>query len=479
MKNPFILSFILVFSFSVVSSAMAQTADTIDATETAIQVVEITAQDLEVENPGMLPTSPFYFLKNLGRTIKRTATFNPIKRANLELEIANQQAAEIAELKEIAPERADAIAKASQNYQDNVTKLQKRLEALKDTSQNPNVDKLMDKLADRSIKHQQLFNELKQKFSDNPELKQNMEAMQNKMQDALIKIPEKFDNPEMFKERMQKAIDSQTDSAFKEMRGIEMIENIEKRLPENQRATMQDIRENLMGKFGERINAMPESEQRTFMMPHMLEIMPGNPALKTRIFDEMQGRIQLSPDIKEQMDSSQKQILESAVIKGEISQTQADEQIKRAEKAIEELNAAVNASNASSVDIDKMKNALTQAKNHLNKAKESFAAGKYGEAFGQAVSAFSMAKNGLRIPFHLPMPMSEPGSGGIMPQPSLLPPKIFSTSSNGTVCIQVITPAVSLDGICKNFPTPCDVPMGWKRVNSCNNILEIDSFLNY
>ena len=85
---------------------MAQTADTIDATETAIQVVEITAQDLEVENPGMLPTSPFYFLKNLGRTIKRTATFNPIKRANLELEIANQQAAEIAELKEIAPEGA-------------------------------------------------------------------------------------------------------------------------------------------------------------------------------------------------------------------------------------------------------------------------------------------------------------------------------------------------------------------------------------
>ncbi len=35
------------------------------------------------------------------------------------------------------------------------------------------------------------------------------------------------------------------------------------------------------------------------------------------------------------------------------------------------------------------------------------------------------------------------------------------------VCIQVITPAISPENVCKEFPTPCDVPEGWKKVDKC------------
>ncbi|MBI1982437.1 MAG: hypothetical protein HYS68_02555 [Candidatus Levybacteria bacterium] len=39
---------------------------------------------------------------------------------------------------------------------------------------------------------------------------------------------------------------------------------------------------------------------------------------------------------------------------------------------------------------------------------------------------------------------------------------------NGRVCIQVITPARNPGtGECKEFPTPCDVPKDWEKVNSC------------
>ena len=35
-------------------------------------------------------------------------------------------------------------------------------------------------------------------------------------------------------------------------------------------------------------------------------------------------------------------------------------------------------------------------------------------------------------------------------------------------CIQVISPATNpVDGVCKEFPTPCDVPAGWTKVHSC------------
>lgn len=36
------------------------------------------------------------------------------------------------------------------------------------------------------------------------------------------------------------------------------------------------------------------------------------------------------------------------------------------------------------------------------------------------------------------------------------------------VCVQVVAPAISPEGICKDFPTPCDIPEGWKKVSQCS-----------
>jgi putative hemolysin len=41
------------------------------------------------------------------------------------------------------------------------------------------------------------------------------------------------------------------------------------------------------------------------------------------------------------------------------------------------------------------------------------------------------------------------------------------TSSAGQVCVQIITPAISPEGICKEFFTPCSVPSDWRKVDKC------------
>lgn len=42
---------------------------------------------------------------------------------------------------------------------------------------------------------------------------------------------------------------------------------------------------------------------------------------------------------------------------------------------------------------------------------------------------------------------------------------------NDEICIQIITPAKSkTTGECKDFPTPCDVPEGWEKVESCSSL---------
>ncbi|MBI4177133.1 MAG: hypothetical protein HY516_02100 [Candidatus Aenigmarchaeota archaeon] len=47
------------------------------------------------------------------------------------------------------------------------------------------------------------------------------------------------------------------------------------------------------------------------------------------------------------------------------------------------------------------------------------------------------------------------------------PEAVKKKTERSEVCIQVITPAISPSGECKEFPTPCDVPRGWKKVSAC------------
>ncbi len=44
---------------------------------------------------------------------------------------------------------------------------------------------------------------------------------------------------------------------------------------------------------------------------------------------------------------------------------------------------------------------------------------------------------------------------------------IQAGNQNGTLCAQVVTPAIAPDGTCKEFSTPCDVPVGYTIADSC------------
>lgn len=47
-------------------------------------------------------------------------------------------------------------------------------------------------------------------------------------------------------------------------------------------------------------------------------------------------------------------------------------------------------------------------------------------------------------------------------------PTFTTTPDSPQACVQVITPAKNQQtGECREFPTPCDVPAGWTKVESC------------
>jgi len=177
----------------------AQTTDSVQ-TES-----NITISDLGIINPGMLPTSPFYFLKQWGRNFRRTITFNPIKKVELELNIANAKVAELKKVAEVEENNAEAVKKALKNYQSSQEKLKTRLELLKETSENPNVKKLLENLTERVVKHQRIVEGVVANFKDNQELNDVAKIIKEDIAGVVGKAAEK-DEPEKFAAKMEKAL---------------------------------------------------------------------------------------------------------------------------------------------------------------------------------------------------------------------------------------------------------------------------------
>lgn len=113
-------------------------------------------------NVGLLPTNPFYFLKNWKRSVLMFFTFNPIAKAELELEFFDQKAVELEKLQEIRPDDDRGISKALRNYQESHEYLKVRLETL-------GQDSLLEKLADQVIEHEELIGDIAQKLEDRKE----------------------------------------------------------------------------------------------------------------------------------------------------------------------------------------------------------------------------------------------------------------------------------------------------------------------
>ncbi len=447
MKKTLILALFIALAVGLNVNYISAQETSVEGIATAISAPEITSSDLGVENPGILPTSPFYFLKNWGRTIKRTITINPVKKANLELEIANQQAAEINRIKEISPEKINSISRAVENYQSNVERLKTRLEELKETSKNPNVDTLLEKLADRSVKHQQLFDELKKKFENQDELKNKLESAQEQINEAVLKISEKFDTPEVFKERLQRVIGNRPDGIFKELRGVEIIDRIGEKMPEDRRAQLQGIKDDLIKKFEGKIEGLNEKDKERILSSEIFNKLPGDSVRRLRIFEEFKDGIE-SPKIEERLMRLKSEILKENIDNKEINKDVVEKLMTEVKNFIVKAeNGLINIVNQELAL--RVKKAIENSKYHLSLAEKTLSEEKIGEAFGHATAAGAAVKNALKI-------LVAPIQGQISPT-SVMPvvkEGVISTSiREQIICTQEYRPVCGVNN--QTYSNPC------------------------
>ncbi len=389
----------------------------------------------------LLPTSPFYFLKELGRGIRIFFTFDPIKKSELEIKIGDEKMAELVAVAEKEPQNEKAIQKALENYQKSRERLTQRLASLKETSQNPNVDRLLDKVVDQEVRHIEVFDSLS-KF------RITRRGVPYILVDHGRIVAEK-DNPEKFTQRVKSAIEKLPERELKSLRAIEVIDRMSENLKPEALGQLIKVRQEYFEKLIDEINKLNEKgEEVKSKIISTIKTLPGDPVKHLMILEEIEQNANLrgieKKDIRRGMviakpgviSSAKEALIEEINSKQDIKQ-KAEEQIKRAEEAKGKLyqelqnipgEITIGVTSDGSVVVGRkgsgeemqdlgtlgggevaivIKCTSTQPRrcwgyveqmdNNLEKAKKAFEEGKYGEAFGLAVSAQSFAENGLRM----------------------------------------------------------------------------------
>ncbi len=200
----FVVFALFSLSFFVSSTAILAASQSTSNSNTASTETTVTAENLGVSDPKLLPTSRFYVIKDIFRGVQRLLTFDPIKRVELESNIADEKIMEAKKIAEASPGNQSALDHALENYRASQENLKKRLSALEETLHNPAQDNFIEKLVDHAVKHEQLFIELEQKIGNNMAAKQSLKLTKDTLENSVVEAAKK-DGKEKFSKRLETA----------------------------------------------------------------------------------------------------------------------------------------------------------------------------------------------------------------------------------------------------------------------------------
>ena len=242
-KKIVLCSFIIAFSLSLFSfSALAEEVD-------------ISAEELEVEEPGILS-----WFKNAFDTIQLWITQDLVKKSELELRKASRQ---LIKAREIVQNNADdenlqnRFSKIDDKYKDFINGINNRIQQFQE--ENPDSDKFknfLDKYTNHQILHQEILQKLEEQV---PEAV--MEKIQEKRQEHLENFGEvmnKLQEKEEFKERLNNILNDEQQRIENRIKAMNTIEELEECAGEGIREAIQELKQEKKEIFQELNNKKQE-----------------------------------------------------------------------------------------------------------------------------------------------------------------------------------------------------------------------------
>ena len=265
----------------------------------------IKPEDLGVDAQTILPDSPLYAFKNLGRGIQSFFTRDPVKKAELKLQFTNERIVEAQKLAE-KTDNPDTLNKALDNYKTETDRLKIEVEKIKgDAQDNQNVEKFLDKFIDQNIKQQKIIGELEKDLPSNiyNKIKDVKEDNLAKFSDIALKVA----LPETIQNKLVENIEAQSGGQFKNFKNLEVLKDIEEKVPGPAKAAIQKAQESTFKKLRGDMEKMSLEDRGKF--DDYVKNLGGNEIRHVEIINEFETN-EIPDIIREEMEKAKERAFE-------------------------------------------------------------------------------------------------------------------------------------------------------------------------
>ncbi|MEK7120055.1 MAG: DUF5667 domain-containing protein [Patescibacteria group bacterium] len=228
--------------------------------------------DLGVEEPSILPTNPFYFLKKWQQDVHLFFTFNKLKKIQNILDYTLEKALELQKITLSAPQNTSAIIKASNNLSDGLDSLQNYTDDFQSGGGFTSLaaQKFLSVELSKGIKLKKFFDQVdRSKISASA--KKNMQKTEDKLTKTMVFVPLSFiitvNSQELVASKARDIMNS-LDNAEK-LEFIIVLDNFSIAYPDSREATLllknefiKNLEENLSKMSSVEFNRFVELNQR-------------------------------------------------------------------------------------------------------------------------------------------------------------------------------------------------------------------------
>jgi hypothetical protein len=271
----------------------------------------VKAEDLELKEPWLLPDNPFYFLKDWGRAIQSVFTFNKVKKAELESKYANER---LLEIRKMVEENKDPeeIKEATEKYKKTLDKTGERAEKINEkAAENPGVEKLLDKYTNHQILHERILQRLKTQVPE--EVFEKIEDARERHLERFGEIMTKLeDREEKIKENLEEAFEEQEGSKYKNFKNLEVLIELEEKVPEQAREAIRGAQENALKRLQGDLEKMSPEDQERFK--DYIEEISGDKEKQLEILEKIRLQTREETELRETLREARENVLEQVPV---------------------------------------------------------------------------------------------------------------------------------------------------------------------
>ncbi|MEK7644538.1 MAG: hypothetical protein AAB390_04520 [Patescibacteria group bacterium] len=258
----------------------------------------VTAADLGAVEAGVLPDSPWYSFKRLGRGIRRAFIFDSAKKIQQEIKDGNQELVDLSRLMaKKGNEASDAVLRGFERVEKRFDSIAERAAGMagKDELARRAV---LEKMLDSEMKRQKVFEGMENNQAQDEQVLERARQVRERGLERVGGMMQKVEvDPAMFDRVMQ----NQAGSQFKDLRNLEVLKRLEEKLPAEAREAIQQAEENAFKRLQAQVtNFQDDGSKERFN--EYLKDFGGDRVIRFELLNTLEEKVtgaELPPAIRE------------------------------------------------------------------------------------------------------------------------------------------------------------------------------------